>query len=162
MICDNHASVDTEFLYKKLSRYVAKNKLKSTRQREMIVDVFFSMTGRHIKIEELLETVRKKYSKIGYATVYRTLLLLVDAGVANQRHFQDGHSRFEINFATHHDHLICQACDQIIEFKDPTIEKIQRKIAKKHGFELKGHKMELYGLCQKCSDQTQSSQASNL
>ena len=65
------------------------------------------MKEKHVKIEELLESVRKKSPNIGYATVYRTLLLLVDAGVAHQRHFNDGQSRFEVNTAHHHDHLIC-------------------------------------------------------
>lgn len=142
--------MNTQPLYDKLNHYLEKKHLKSTKQRDVIAKAFFDMEGRHIKIEELLETVRKKNPNIGYATVYRTLLLLVDAGVAHQRHFNDGLSRFEINSAHHHDHLICTECSKIVEFENNTIENLQIQIAKKYRFILTRHKMELYGICKDC------------
>jgi len=142
--------VQKQALYDKLNSYLAKHHLKSTKQRDVIVKTFFDCEGDHITIEELLELVRKENASIGYATVYRTLMLLVEAGVAHQRHFHDGQSRFEINSAHHHDHLICTECNKIVEFENGTIEEIQDSIAKDHGFKLTGHKMELYGLCEKC------------
>lgn len=108
------------------------------------------MKGQHVRIEELLKAARKKNPAIGYATVYRTLMLLVDAGVANQRHFRDGKSRFEIASAQHHDHLICTECGRIVEFENNTIEDLQERIARKNKFVLTGHKLELYGICTAC------------
>lgn len=138
----------------KLSAYLTRKHLKSTHQRDHICEVFFKIKeGQHVTIEELLAAVRKKYPGIGYATVYRTLMLLVDAGIASQRHFEDGQSRFEIVTGHHHDHLICTACKRIIEFENDTIEELQETVARTHGFRLTGHKMELYGLCPACQAQ---------
>lgn len=142
--------MDTKPLYEKLNTYLVKNHLKSTKQRDAIIESFFHTEGQHVKIEELLAKVRKKNPNIGYATVYRTLMLLVDAGVANQRHFQDGQSRFEIESAHHHDHLICTECGKIVEFENDTIEDLQERIAKRKKFVLTGHKLELYGVCSEC------------
>jgi len=142
--------VKIKLLHEKLNNYLTKNRLKSTKQRDIIVETFFETQGEHVKIEELLELVRKKNPQIGYATVYRTLMLLVDAGVAHQRHFHDGQSRFEIESAHHHDHLICTECGKIVEFENNTIEEIQEKVAKKNKYNLTGHKLELYGVCEDC------------
>jgi Fur family ferric uptake transcriptional regulator len=80
--------------------------------------------------------------------VYRTLMLLVDAGIASQRHFQEGQSLFELASDDHHDHLICTHCNRIIEFENESIEKLQDKVASKFKFVLTGHRMELYGTCE--------------
>lgn len=142
--------MEQKLLYNKLNSYLNKNHLKSTKQRDVIIDTFFGLQGEHVRIEELLEVVRKKLPSVGYATVYRTLMLLVDASVAHQRHFQDGQSRFEVISEEHHDHLICTECGKIVEFENETIENLQKKTAKENRFELTGHKMELYGLCSGC------------
>lgn len=151
--------MNTQPLYDKLHHHLEKKHLKSTKQRDVIVKAFFDMEGRHIKIEELLETVRKENPGIGYATVYRTLLLLVEAGVAHQRHFNDGLSRFEINSAHHHDHLICTECNKIVEFENDMIESLQIQTAKKYKFTLTGHKMELYGICKDCQKKSKDNPA---
>lgn len=143
--------MDTKPLYDKLNAYVRKKQLKSTKQRDIIVKTFFDMHGEHVKIEDLLQAVRKHNAAIGYATVYRTLNLLVEAGIANQRRFNDGQSRFEIDDQDeHHDHLICTECGTIIEFHNDSIEKLQEDIARKYKFKLTRHKMELYGVCSDC------------
>jgi Fur family ferric uptake transcriptional regulator len=139
-----------------LDQYLTRNRLKSTHQRDTIVDVFFSQKTKHLRIEELLAAVRKTDPKIGYATVYRTLLLLVQAGLAEQSHFNDGQSRFEAVSEHHHDHIICTQCGIIIEFENETIESEQESIARKFKFRLSGHKMELYGLCEKCQKKSNS------
>ncbi len=141
---DNAARLD------KLTQYLTRNRLKNTHQRNTIVDIFFKQKQKHLRIEELLEIVRQVDAKIGYATVYRTLLLLVQAGLAEQSHFNDGQSRFEVVDEHHHDHIICTECGVIVEFENETIETIQKQTARTLGFKLTGHKMELYGLCQKC------------
>jgi len=131
-----------------LRDYIAEKGLKSSRQREVIADAFFA-AGGHLKVEELLDRVRAVDPKIGQATVYRTMKLLTDCGLANSHRFSDGHTRYEPIDAPeeHHDHLICDDCGRIIEFYDPRIEELQERIAEKHGFVMTHHKMELYGNC---------------
>lgn len=133
-----------------LRQYIAQKGLKKTHQRDIIAKIFFSHPARHYRIEELLEKSRREDSSISYATVYRTLMMLVDARLAFQRQFGKGQSIFEQDFGHHHDHLICTNCGTIKEFENNTIEKVQKTVAKKYGFKLSHHKMELYGLCQKC------------
>ena len=108
----------------------------------------------HISIEELLAVVRKDDSKIGYATVYRTLKLLTECGVAFERKFGDGLTRYELaDDEGHHDHLICVECSKIVEFEEAKIEELQERVAKDHGFQLQSHKHELYGVCADCRRQ---------
>jgi Fur family ferric uptake transcriptional regulator len=133
-----------------LQAYMDKKGLRSTDQRRLIVDTFFH-ADNHVSIEELLAQVRAKDPRVGYATVYRTLKLLTECGVANERRFGDGLTRYELaDDATHHDHLICVECSDIIEFEEPRIEELQERVAKKYGFALRSHKHELYGVCTKC------------
>lgn len=128
--------------------YLAENGLNSTQQRELIVDLFLRSSD-HVSIDDLLARVRKKNSKVGYATVYRTLKLLVEAGVATQRQFGDSQTRFELAGA-HHDHLICEKCGLILEFEDEEIEHLQDAIAERlGGFKVTRHKHELYAICPK-------------
>jgi Fur family ferric uptake transcriptional regulator len=131
--------------------YARKHALKSTSQRDLIINAFLSSTG-HISIDDLLGKVKKRSPGVGYATVYRTLKLLTDSGIAVTRQFGDGQTRFEVMDDSHHDHLICVDCGWIVEFENETIEQLQDEIATKlGGFQLVRHKMELYGLCPKAS-----------
>jgi len=81
--------------------------------------------------------------------VYRTMKLLVEAGLATERHFDDGITRYEIEHE-HHDHLVCIKCGKITEFECEMIEKTQNEIAESHGFEILRHRHELYGHCAAC------------
>ena len=133
---------------------MAKKGLRSTDQRRLIVDTFFRAPN-HISIEELLAQVREKEPKVGYATVYRTLKLLTECGVAHERRFGDGLTRYELaDDESHHDHLICLDCGKIIEFEEPQIEELQERIAKRHGFTVTSHKHEMYGSCADCQTKT--------
>jgi Fur family transcriptional regulator, ferric uptake regulator len=126
--------------------YLAAKHLNTTAQREAIVDQFFR-APEHISIEELLGRVRRRHAKVGYATVYRTLKLLVDAGLASERQFGDGQARYEVA-GQHHDHLICAKCGLILEFEDDEIERLQERIAQRlGGFTVIRHRHELYALC---------------
>lgn len=130
--------------------YLADNGLKMTPQRRCIIEVFFDSDG-HPAPEELYLQVREQDSSIGQATVYRTLKLLSDSGLAKEVHFGDGVTRYERKFGhSHHDHLICENCGKNIEVVDDTIEELQEKLAHKHGFTLTGHRMYLYGVCGDC------------
>jgi Fur family ferric uptake transcriptional regulator len=131
--------------------YLREQRLKSTAQRDAIVRVFLDSVG-HISVEELYGRVRELHPGIGYATVYRTMKLLTECGIADERHFRNGEARYEMaEKGHHHDHLICESCGKIVEFAEPRIESLQEETAKRLGFELRGHKMELYGLCRECS-----------
>jgi Fur family ferric uptake transcriptional regulator len=133
-----------------LQRYMAQHGLKSTRQRSLIVDAFFDQGG-HVSVDELVGHARRRDPHVSTATVYRTMKLLTDCGLAHARHFGDGQTRYESAAGRdHHDHLICTSCGLIIEFENERIEALQNQVARKHGFKLTGHKMELYGLCRDC------------
>jgi len=133
-----------------LTTHMERRGLRSTDQRKLIVETFFSAPN-HISIEELLAEVRQQDPKVGYATVYRTLKLLTECGVAFERKFGDGLTRYELaDESSLHDHLICTSCAKIIEFEEPKIEELQEKIASRYGFELLSHKHEMYGTCADC------------
>lgn len=131
--------------------YLAEQGLKASRQRDHIAEVFFRAEG-HLRVDELIAQVRKVDANVSQATVYRTLKLLVDCGLAEGRNFMDGQTRYELAEPAghHHDHLICTECGAIVEFVDERIEKLQEAVAKAHGYAVTHHKMELYGLCRTC------------
>jgi Fur family ferric uptake transcriptional regulator len=136
-----------ERLRRNLDDYMSKKGLRSTEQRKLIVATFFD-TSDHVTIEELLGRVRRKDPRVGYATVYRTMKMLSEGGMANELHFGDGATRYEMaDDDAHHDHIICEECGLIIEFEEPLIEELQERIAVQHGFEILRHKHELYGRC---------------
>jgi Fur family transcriptional regulator, ferric uptake regulator len=139
---------DTGELKERWRSYVQDHRLNVTAQREAIVEQFLR-TRDHVSIDELLTKVRKRQPRVGYATVYRTLKLLVDSGLAVERQFGDGQARYEV-VGDHHDHLICVKCGLILEFEDDEIENLQDKIAERlGGFTVLRHRHELYGLCPK-------------
>lgn len=130
--------------------YIAGKRLKFTNQRSLIVDTFLKEEG-HISTEELYRKVIPKAPSIGLATVYRTLKLLAECGLAHERNFGDGQTRYEHSYEhIHHDHLICTRCGKIIEFENTDIEKLQNEIARKNEFKAYAHKLELYGFCNDC------------
>ncbi len=132
--------------------YLAKQGLKSTRQRDIILDEFLRLSS-HLSTEELYLRLRRKHPGIGYATVYRTLKLFSECGIAEERHFGDGQTRYESMIGEqHHDHLVCTACGAIIEFENSRIEELQEKVAREHGFQIVSHRLELYGKCGKCAE----------
>jgi Fur family ferric uptake transcriptional regulator len=141
---------DTGELKERWRAYIQDRRLNTTSQREAIVEQFLR-TRDHVSIDELLGKVRKRHPKVGYATVYRTLKLLVDSGLAIERQFGDGQARYEV-VGDHHDHLICMKCSLILEFEDDEIERLQDKIAARlGGFTVLRHRHELYGLCPKAA-----------
>jgi Fur family ferric uptake transcriptional regulator len=142
----NAAPVELDRIFEKIFE---EHGVKHTAQREAIVREVLN-TQEHISIDELLRRVRVQHPSVGYVTVYRTLRLLKEVGIADERHFGDGKAFYEPIGEHHHDHLICTSCQRIVEFEDDEIEAMQDAVAKKHGFVISGHKMELYGLCEDC------------
>ncbi|MFQ5780401.1 MAG: Fur family transcriptional regulator [Nitrospiria bacterium] len=138
-----------------LQAHISSHRLKVTKERRAILHAFME-TERHVTAEELYREMKKRGSSIGLATVYRTLNLFCASGLAEQRHFGDGQARYELTYnVTHHDHLVCKQCNRIIEFENREIEKLQEKVAKRHRFTIYSHKLELYGICDRCSKDDQ-------
>ena len=133
-----------------LKEYLRKRGLKLTKQREKIAKHFL-VKDKHFSVEELYYEMKKITPSIGYTTVYRTLKLLVSAGLAVIRHFSDNIMRFEPLLRNeHHDHIICIGCGRIVEFENYRIEKLQNEVSNKYHFYTVSHKLELYGYCNKC------------
>jgi Fur family ferric uptake transcriptional regulator len=140
-----------------LTRFLEEHSLKQTKQREAILDVFLHARG-HVTSEEIYAAVRDQYPNIGYTTVYRTMKLLCEAGLANERHFDDGITRYEIEHE-HHDHLVCVKCGKIIEFECAMIEATQDEIAARFDFRVLRHRHELYGHCRECREDRRGTRA---
>ena len=119
--------------------------VKLTEQRKIIAKVM-SDSNDHPDVDELYTRVSKIDSKISIATVYRTVKLLKESGIVTKHDFKGGKARYEELNESHHDHLIDVKTGEIIEFVDDEIEKLQKKVAEKYGYELVDHKLELYGV----------------
>ena len=130
--------------------FLAKNRLKRSGQREVILDAFLR-ARRHLSVEELLRLVQRRRRDIGRTTVYRTLKLLQDAGLASELVYGD-EARFEPLWnRAHHDHFICLSCGAIFEFSSPDIERLQDEIAGGIGFAIEGHRHHIFGRCKRCA-----------
>ncbi|MBF0171653.1 MAG: transcriptional repressor [Nitrospinae bacterium] len=132
--------------------YLTRHGLKSTVQREIIIKRFVKSRG-HLSADELYAALREEHPSIGLATIYRTLKILTEAGIAREQRFNDGFTRYEFNGPDdrHHDHLVCTACGRVEEFENREIERLQEEVANIHGFAINDHKLELYGLCPDCA-----------
>lgn len=119
--------------------------LRMTDQRRTIAAVL-EESADHPDVEELYARASARDPNISIATVYRTVKLFEEAGILDKLEFGDGRARYEDAERDHHDHLIDLNSGEVIEFVDPEIEQLQERIAKKLGYKLKGHKLELYGV----------------
>lgn len=131
-----------------LKQHLAKHKLKLTRQRENILHTFLKM--EHVTAEQMYRLLAKKDPHIGLATVYRTLKLLCETGLAQEQHFGSQTQFDNVSHKGHHDHLICTSCGKIVEFENCQIERLQEEVAARNGFTIQTHRLELYGLCGSC------------
>jgi Fur family transcriptional regulator, ferric uptake regulator len=124
--------------------------LKHTSQRDTILHTFLN-TRDHLSTDELYRMVREKDGRIGFTTVYRTLKLLADCGLASVVSFQDGIARYEhqYNRRSHH-HMVCTDCGNSIEFFSPEIEKYEKEIGRKYHFVTTRHHFQIYGRCAEC------------
>ena len=138
------------WFWERLDQYLLKAQLKQSRQRNFIVEEFLNIDS-HVSAEDLYSRLKLTEHNPGLATVYRTLNLLKDAGLVDQKQFADGRAQFEVlDPHSHHDHLICTHCHKVLEFTNEDIEVLQKQVAKKHGFRLTHHSLDLFGLCAAC------------
>ncbi|WP_428924688.1 Fur family transcriptional regulator [Marinibacterium sp. SX1] len=122
--------------------------LRMTGQRRTIARVL-ETSDDHPDVELLYARAIEIDPQISIATVYRTVKLFEEAGILEKLEFGDGRARYEDADRDHHDHLIDLATGEVIEFVDPEIEVLQERIARKLGYELRGHRLELYGVRKK-------------
>ena len=122
--------------------------VKLTDQRRLIARTM-SEADDHPDVDELYNRVSKIDSRISIATVYRTVKLFEETGILAKHDFKGGKARYEEMRESHHDHLIDIKSGEIIEFVDDEIEKLQKKVAEKYGYDLVDHKLELYGIKKK-------------
>jgi Fur family transcriptional regulator, ferric uptake regulator len=140
-----------------LGAHLQRRGLRHSQVRDLVVEAFLA-AREHVSVEELTRRVRRR--GIGQATVYRTLRLLAECGLAAPRQFGDGVTRYEpLEARSHHDHLICTACGKIAEFESPQIEALQIQVARRHGFTVESHKLELYGRCAACLSKAREARA---
>jgi Fur family transcriptional regulator, ferric uptake regulator len=134
--------------------HIQKAGLRRTTQRDLILEIFLQ-TEEHLSSEDLYWLVQKQDPSVGHTTVYRTLKLLTEAGLAREVRFGDGKTYYEHHYNhEHHDHLICTECGKIIEFFSAEIEEMQDKMAEKYGFRLTNHSLRMWGVCEDCQKQT--------
>ena len=132
------------------SEYLESKRLKHTPNRKLILETFLKGEG-HRSVEEIYRTVRQQDVRVGYTTVYRAMKLLTECGLAREIDLADGITRYEHLYNhSHHDHLICTACGDSIEFFNSEIERVQDVASNKLGFKVLDHKLQIYGLCQNC------------
>lgn len=130
--------------------YLKDRNLKVTPHRELILENFIDNEG-HRSVEDIYRAVREQDPRIGYTTVYRTMKLLADCGLASELDLADGVTRYEHLFNhEHHDHMICMECGTSIEFVNPEIEALQDIASTELGFKVHNHKLQIYGLCADC------------
>lgn len=133
-----------------LRKYLDAHGLKETAHRRLILEVFVSGEG-HRSVEDIYQRVRQEDSRIGYTTVYRTMKLLSDSGLARAVDLSDGMMRYEhlYNHA-HHDHMVCTQCGRSVEFFNAQIEKLQDEASAELGFTVVDHRLQIYGVCSQC------------
>lgn len=130
--------------------HIQKAGLRRTAQRDLILDIFLK-TEEHLSSEDLYWIVQKQDPTVGHTTVYRTLKLLTEAGLAREVRFGDGKTYYEHHYnLEHHDHMICTECGRVIEFFSPELEAMQDQMAEKFGFKLTHHNLRILGVCAEC------------
>ena len=135
--------VDPETVF---TRFLRGKGCHNTQQRRAIVSVFFQEEG-HLTIDDLYGLVQRQDPTVGQSTVYRTMKLLCEAGLAKEVSFGGGVVRYEQASDWHHDHLICECCGKSIEVVDPKIEALQERLVRQYGFTPTQHRLYLYGVC---------------
>ena len=132
--------------------FLKKRGLRNTREREAIIREILS-TDDHFDVDELFLRLKKKSQGGSKASIYRTIPLLLEAGIITEVYLENGHMHYEQVYGRdHHCHLRCTNCRTIIEFSDSRLKEIEQEVAKKYKFINEGHKMDIMGLCPKCQD----------
>jgi len=134
-------------------RYLRERGLPVTPQREAVADAIFNSTG-HLSVEDIETALRESGERIGKATIYRTIEILVRSGLVQEHDFGEPFKRYEHLFGPTpiHEHLICVKCHHVVEFESPEVVRVQEETASRHGFIAARHRLEIYGLCPACQE----------
>src|SRR5438309_4972924 len=140
-----------------LHRHLKDIGLKQTAQRDTILRTFLE-TRDHLSTEELHRLVQKKDAGIGYTTVYRTLKLLAECGLASEVAFHDGIARYEhqYNRRSHH-HMVCTECGSSVEFFSQEVGQLEQEIGRKYNYSTTRHTFQIYGICEECGKKNRNS-----
>ena len=130
--------------------HLKKAGLKITLPRRRILEMMEKAKEHHFSAEDIYRVLIEAGEEIGLATVYRVLTQFEEARLVNRHHFETGQSVFELNYGEHHDHLVCVKCGHVEEFYDAVIEDRQEQIAKKAGYQITDHALNIYGVCAAC------------
>jgi Fur family ferric uptake transcriptional regulator len=144
--------------YDILKSKLKENDLRLTNQRKIILESLLENRNNHLNVEELYRHINKNYPEIGIATVYRTLDMFVDLGIAHKMEFGDKGARYELRESDdshYHHHLFCIKCGEIIEFNTDGLDELEKTIMDRHNFLIQDHSLRFYGLCEKCRKEKQ-------
>ena len=148
--------LDAGELLERFRSYMRDHNLPLTHQREAIASALF-YSKDHLSVEDIEAILREDRVHVGKATVYRTMDLLVRAGLVDEHDFGEGFKRFEPRSArNHHEHLICLACGKVVEFTSERIERMKALIADEHCFRHHHHRLDIYGVCTECQHRSVS------
>jgi Fur family ferric uptake transcriptional regulator len=144
------ASAERRALLERFRGWLRDHRLPVTRQREVIAELVFA-SEEHLSVEAIRRALRERDEPVGVATVYRTLELLVSAGLVRAHEFGEGFRRFEPAAAQgDHEHLICVRCGRVVEFANERLERMLPIIADEHAFLHQRHRVEIFGTCREC------------
>ena len=150
---DDHPAISGENLREAQSifkNHLRRVGLKQTAQRDVILRAFID-TRDHLSTDELYRVVKKKDATIGFTTVYRTLKLLAECGLASEVAFNDGITRYEAQYnRRNHHHLVCTECGSSVEFFSPEIERLEQEIGRSNHYSTTRHTFQVYGICEAC------------
>lgn len=142
--------MDKAAIRQRFESFLRSRGLRHTPQRDIILDTLLS-TKRHVSAQELYDLIRPKHPGIGFATVARTLNLLVDADISWVVDFDDGVRRFDKHVDNvRHAHLICLGCQSCIELQSDELDRLKQQLAQAHHYALAYTKLEIFGRCPKC------------
>lgn len=146
------ASITQPFI-RLFGRYLREQGLPVTQQREAVAEVVFSSSD-HLSVDDIEQQLRRDGERIGKATIYRTLDLLVRSRLVEEHDFGEGFKRYEHRLSREpvHEHLICLECGTVIEFRSAEIMGVEARVAAEHGFRPTRHRLEIYGLCSGCQE----------
>ena len=140
-------------LLERFRRHLREHHQPVTRQRDLVAQVVF-LSEDHLSVEGIRRELKRMGERVGMATVYRTLELLVGSGLVRAHEFGEGFKRYE-PMAAHadHEHLICEQCGRVVEFAHERLERMLPVLADEHGFHHRRHRVEIYGICRTCRQQ---------
>lgn len=140
-------------LLERFRQYLREHHQPITKQRDLVAQIVF-LAEDHLSVEGIRRELKQRSERVGMATVYRTLDLLVESGLVRSHEFGEGFRRYEAMASqSDHEHLICEQCGRVVEFANERLERMLPVLADDHGFQHRRHKVEIYGVCRTCRQQ---------